>query len=322
MTTLTDNDIRAVLSPDTCLDAGELALRLYGAGQLINHPRIQETNHTGGEDYFRLEMAATWPEKYHCQKIIEEWSRLKTGHLGRRQSTITFTDLQSQSALAMDAEYITNMRTAAAAVMGLSYAANRSITRIGVIGTGRVATAVLLMIDSKLKPDMIYITGRQRERTQVFCDHMASRIKTPIQIAESIPSCLTDSDAVISAVPSLTPIMAMEMISHSVIIAIIGGDSRTRQVDQLMLELIPILVDDWCQAQQSGEFIHAHNHHRENKLRISKHQNGSIMTIADLIAGKYSQAREKSLILYFTGMAILDLVTAALVYERMKSRHR
>ena len=93
---------------------------------------------------------------------------------------------------------------------------------------------------------------------------------------------------------------------------VVGGDSRTRQVEQSVLEGRPVLVDLWEQANVSGEFRWAHAAGTAEQIALVRGQDGRVLTMGDAAHGNVRLARG---CVYLTGIAAQDLCAAAAIYE-------
>lgn len=292
--------------------ACDQAFRLYGSGALHNPPRSE----TVKDDLFRLEMPAAWPGRYRATKIIEERSDPASGRLGQRQAHIDLEDLVRHRQIRLEADYITDVRTGASGALGLHYLAKTPIRHLALIGTGGVAGSLALAADALLRPRTLRVTSRSAENRAAFVDRYQGRIEAEIQPRASIDACLDGADALMTAVPTAKPILDLGQLQSIGTAAVIGGDSRTRQLDPTVLEQLPVLVDLEAQAKNSGEFKHARQEGGYHRLNFRRRTDGTPADIGDLAAGRLAPARGPQLA-YFTGLAVLDLCVAAAIYERV-----
>lgn len=312
-----DEMVRSHSSMSDYLRVCEKAFRLYGNGTIKNPSKRQSVKRINELDFLRIEMPATWPRKYEMCKIIEEKSNLLTGKLGSRIAYIVLKDLTKDKKVVIDADFITDMRTGAAGALGIKYVSNRTIKRASIVGTGRVARQLTVAMDSLIKPEEIVVTSRHRRSIKIFIQSMSSRIQARLQPANSVEECIKDTDAILTAVPTLTPILSLGLLEDNVPISVIGGDPRSRQIGPEVLESKKVIVDNLEQAHQSGEFLYAKKNERLEKINLLCGKAGKVIDIGDVACGRLS-SKHPSAIVYFTGLAAQDLLASIMIYERIE----
>ena len=301
------------LSAAYSIDSCNRAFLHYGSGEIHNPPRSESVEQRDGLDCFRLDMPAEWIGKYRARKRIEERSSVASGRLESRQAYIELEDMTRGVTVRLDAGYITDMRTGSAGALGLKYIAQRAIRCVSILGTGRVARTLALACDALFDLDEIRCTSRSAENRDAFAREMEPNLSTRLHMAASQAECLDGGDALLSAVPTPEPILnnrATEAIDYLVVV---GGDSRTRQVEGAVLESRPVLIDLWEQASASGEFRWAHAAGTTEQIALVRGKDGRVLTMGDAAHGNVQLARG---CVYLTGIAAQDLCAAVAVYER------
>ena len=290
------------------------AYQLLESEVVSNLPRKERVEECGGLDRFRLEMCSMWPGLYKSCKIIDERSDITTGRLSKRIAHIDLYDIKNDVSIKLDAGNVTDMRTGAAGALALNYVKKHSIRTIAIIGTGRIARNLAMACDILFELDHISFTSRKKENRQAFLRAMKSKVKATLKMFPTIEDCLPGVDAVLMAVPTASPIINSSIFDSIPYLVVIGGDSRTRQVSQELMEKYPIVVDDIMQAKNSGEFIWAYDNRFEDLLRFAKNTSGEVLTL-----DKYVQSSSKmeQALIYLTGMSIHDLCSAAMIYEKI-----
>ena len=127
-------------------------------------------------------------------------------------------------------------------------------------------------------------------------------------------------DAALTAVPTPKPILDWPAVQRVPLLAVIGGDGRTRQLAPEVLRRAQVVVDMESQAQKSGEFAHALAAGDYDAINFCRVDSGAIAHIGDAACGQlsFADAGEKvPRLAYFTGLAALDLSSAVAVYERL-----
>ena len=136
-------------------------------------------------------------------------------------------------------------------------------------------------------------------------------------LAGAHASLLDEVDALLSAVPTPEPILDIRATEAIDYLAIVGGDSRTRQVENAVLEKRPVLVDLWEQVSVSGEFRWAQDMGTAGQIALARGEDGRVLTVGDAAQGDVQIARG---CVYLTGIAAQDLCAAAVVYKRWLER--
>ena len=327
---ITDDQILELIRLPEAIDACRQAFEGVGRGEISNPARSQRVEVRDGLDYFGLDMPAEWPGHCRSRKIIEEYSDVVAGRLARRDAYLEFEDLQTnrigpqsgsqagRQSVRLDAGVITDMRTGAAGALGVSFLASRPLQRVALLGTGRVAQYVALACDVLFELDELCCTSRSAENRQAFFDAIGPRLKAPLTMVPSIEDCVSGADAVLMAVPTPKPIIDAHQLTHVDSIAVIAGDSRTRQVTHEVLVRRPVLVDHYEQACVSGEFLWAREQGREQELALVRNDGGDVMTMADAACGRVPATGGT---IYLTGMGAQDLCVARIIHERWVASH-
>ncbi|MEE3234330.1 MAG: hypothetical protein VX294_09205 [Candidatus Latescibacterota bacterium] len=290
------------------------AFHLFNRGIVKNLPRQERVEKREDMDRFRLEMCSIWPDSYKACKIIEEQSDITTGSLAHRTAFVDFQDTKNNVSVKLDAGNLTDMRTGAAGALALKYVTTCPLRRIAIIGTGRVARRLAIACDMLFELEYVSCTSRKRQNREAFFCDIKDNIKAGLKMFPTIEECLRGVDAVLMAVPTSSPIIDDSVIDRVSYWVVIGGDSRTRQVPQRLLEQYPIVVDEVQQAKKSGEFIWAQDQGREDSLVFSQTASGELLTLNEyaLLQSETNQA-----VIYLTGLAIHDLCSAAMIYEKI-----
>ena len=313
---LHEAEFKDLLTPAEYLDACSRALQLYGQGALLNPPRLEGVQ----DGVFRLEMPCEWPGHFRARKVIEETSDPSTGRLGARQAYIDLEDLSRDTQVRLEADHITDMRTGASGALGLHLLAAGPLRRIGLVGTGRVARCLARAVDRLLGPDELRVTSRTAQSRTAFASDMDQELGCAVVAVDSIAACLDGVDAALTAVPTPKPILDWPAVQRVPLLAVIGGDSRTRQLAPEVLHRAQVVVDMESQAKKSGEFAHALAAGDYDAINFCRVDSGAIAHIGDAACGQlsFTEAGEQGpRLAYFTGLAALDLFAAVAVYERL-----
>ncbi len=295
-------------SPADFLANCDEAFRLYGEGLATMPAREQNVDAKGR---FTLKMPASIPG-YTGYKFIEERSVDKSGWLGERTAVIKLRP-EGGEEIELDAEYITNMRTGAAGVLGLKYFAPNA-KNIAILGTGKISKA-LALCTAELGVSTINVFSRNQENRDKFKAALNEHsVFIKVILHDSVVSAISDTEAVLTAVPTPEPILFFKDLPKEVFISAMGGDSRTAQLDREILERAVIIPDNEEQCQKSGEFKKAlaGGYYQDiNFARIDDR----VANIGDAALGKLKLA-SGTIVAYFTGLAVQDINAAKMIYKR------
>ena len=297
------------------LAACHQAFERYGAGVIDNPPRTESVQKRGSLDYFRLDMPAEWPGKFRSRKIIEEFSDVATGRLAKREAYIAFEDLQQGRSYRLEAGHITDWRTGAAGALGLQYLAGAAIERVAILGTGRIARTLALSCDALFDLAEIACTSRREANRAAFAKAVEPDLHASLRIATSLETCIAGADAVLTAVPTPQPILTSAALAEVPYLAVLAGDSRTRQLAPEVLYERTVVVDVLAQAQKSGEFRFAAEQGQVEQIALARNAEGTVLDIGDAACGRLGTITPSAV--YLTGMGAQDLCAAAMVYHRL-----
>ena len=297
------------------LAACHQAFERYGAGVIDNPPRTESIQKRGALDYFRLDMPAEWPGKFRARKIIEEFSDVASGRLAKREAYIAFEDLQQGRSWRLEAGHITDRRTGAAGALGLQYLAGTTIERVAILGTGRIARTLALSCDALFDLEELACTSRRAENRAAFAEAVGPGLRAHLRVVASLEACIAGADAVLTAVPTPQPILTAATLAEVPYLAVLAGDSRTRQLASEVLYERTVVVDVLAQAQKSGEFRFAAEQGQAEQIALARNAEGTVLDIGDAACGRLGAIAPSAV--YLTGMGAQDLCAAAMVYHRL-----
>ena len=297
------------------LAACHQAFERYGAGVIDNPPRTESIQKRGALDYFRLDMPAEWPGEFRARKIIEEFSDVASGRLAKRAAYIAFEDLQQGRSCRLEAGHITDWRTGAAGALGIHYLADAAIERVAILGTGRIARSLALSCDALFDLAEIVCTSRREANRAAFAKAVEPDLRASLRLATSLETCIAGADAVLTAVPTPQPILTAAALAEVPYLAVIAGDSRTRQLAPEVLCERTVVVDVLAQAQKSGEFRFAAEQGHAEQIALARNAEGAVLDIGDAACGRLGTVAPSAV--YLTGMGAQDLCAAAMVYRRL-----
>ncbi len=211
----------------------------------------------------------------------------------------------------MDGTFLTDMRTGAAGGVAVKYLARKNSKIVGFVGTGNQARAQLLAINEIIEIDHVKAFSISEKSNIAFKKDMEKSLNCEISIKKGVKE-VCDCDILVTTTPSREPVIMNDWISGGTHINAIGADAPGKEeLDPLILKRAKIIVDDIPQASHSGEI----NVPLSTGLITAKDILGEL---GEVITGMKKARIHDSDITIFdsTGLAIQDVATANLVYQR------
>lgn len=209
----------------------------------------------------------------------------------------------------MDATWLTALRTGAAAAVASRALARKGALSIGFVGAG-VQARTIAMAHQVTHPHIkeLVFADRRPEAASALVERYGGRVGSVSEAA----AC----DIVCTSTPGSVPVIKRAMIRPGAHINAMGADAEGKQeLEAALLLSARIIVDDPVQAIHSGEInvpIHL------GALAVDDIAGGLGDVIANNIIGRTSA--DEVTIFDSTGLAVQDLATARLVYERALER--
>jgi len=308
---LTSNQIKRLISMPEVLGAAERAFKLYGKGLAQMPPKIYLHLDKYNGDFRAMPAYIQGVEACGVKWVNVHPDNSRFG-LPAVMALFILSDPRNGFPLAiMDATYITNLRTGAAGGVAAKYLARKNSSVIGLVGCGAQARSQLLALKELFRIKKVYVWGHKVELARKFLKDM-KHLGLDMEIKNKISDCVKCADIVVTTTPVRKPIVKSEWIKPGAHINAIGADAKGKEeLEPALLKRAKIVVDDWRQASHSGEI----------NVPLSK---GMIKpkdiyaTLGDILTGKKKSRTSQKEITIFdsTGLAILDVAAADLVYKK------
>ncbi len=138
---------------------------------------------------------------------------------------------------------LTGMRTGASGAVGAKFLAKKDSSVAGVIGTGRQGRHQLRSLLLVRPIRKAYTYSLVPQETEKFCKEMSAELGIDVQSTESIEHLVENSDIVVTATQSTSPIIKAEWLKPGLHINIIGADDAPKiEVDGAALKKADKLV--------------------------------------------------------------------------------
>ena len=215
----------------------------------------------------------------------------------------------------MDGSLITAMRTGAATGVSVKYLARKDSTAMSIYSAGvqarKQVSGVYYGLNQKL--ENVKVFDYKKDTAESFKKEIEKELGIEVEIADSGDDLLSNTDILVAATTSTTPLFAGDKVPEGVHISSIGAHSPdARELDTNTIKRASLLVAGLKEAclAEAGDFIIP-----INEGIISK---DDIISIGNIITGNISGRTSDSEITVFksVGISAQDVAVGKLVYDR------
>jgi alanine dehydrogenase len=212
----------------------------------------------------------------------------------------------------LQAEEMTAYRTGAATGVATDALARTDCKTLGIIGAGKQAYyQVKAILAVRPSIERVKVFDLTEERARAFKERYEPEFKVETDVVDMEEA--VDSDILTTVTPATEPFIDPGMIKPGMHLNGVGADSKTKiEFDPDVLKKAKIVVDDLAQCIHSGEVYQG--------LERGIIKEADLIPLGDVLIGKASGRTSDEDIAFFksTGVAFEDLITAILVFERLK----
>lgn len=226
---------------------------------------------------------------------------------------VLFTADHLQPVALVDAAELTLIRTPAVttlAIQGILAAdpagPRGSVGQVVVIGTGPQAERHARSLAANVTVGDVVILGRRPDAARALVDTLT---QSGLPARPGRPSDLRDSDVVICATSSTTPVFADDQVGPDTVVAAMGAHGLTRREvpPELVLRADVVVESVESALRESGDLIPART--------AEEWRRHGLVTLPDLVRGSYRRTPGRPALFTSVGMGWEDLVIAAAGYE-------
>ncbi len=311
---LTKDEIESVLTLEDCISAVEEGFKAYNSGRaVVPFPvALLVPDHSGdihikpgyikGGDTYTIKIASGF---YDNPKI-----GLPSSH-----GMLLVFDAKTGEPLCIEIDrcLVTDLRTAAAGAVAAKVLARKDIGVVTVMGTGTQARYQIEALSKVRKFSELRVWGRTRANLDRYVADVSKTLEADVIPCEDAEKAVRGSDVVVTATMSTSPIVKGSWLSKGVHITAMGSDSPEKQeLESDVLRLADKYVcDSVRQCAELGELHHAVKDGTMTEADVHGE-------LGDILLG-HKSGREKDdeiTICDLTGIAVQDVVSAQLVYDR------
>lgn len=233
------------------------------------------------------------------------------------RATYSLLDPVSGEPLAlMEANYLTDLRTAATSAVATDALANPAASTLGVFGSGRQAEAHLMVLPRARNFRRFLVCGSGRASLQDFCARMKDRHGIAVE-AVNAETCARESDVLCGCTTSPAPLFDGRWLKAGCHLNLVGAfQPHTREVDDETVKRARVVVDTYEGAlAEAGDLLIPLNSGAIARDHI-------LADLHEAVAGKKRvRQSDKDITLFKSvGCALEDLVTAKMVFEKLTMR--
>lgn len=216
----------------------------------------------------------------------------------------------------MEGRFITAIRTAAASAVATKHMITPGPKRLAVFGAGVQARFHIDAMVEIAAIERVMIVERASAKAHELAERVRERHRVPCDVA-SVDEAASRADLICTCTTSPTPLFDGKMIKPGVHINAVGAFTpATRELDTETVRRSRVIIDaESAAGREAGEILIPL---AEGSIKAS-HVKG---TLAEVVAGKLAGRESGDDITLFKscGLAIEDLVTAQLAYEKATSQ--
>jgi ornithine cyclodeaminase/alanine dehydrogenase-like protein (mu-crystallin family) len=215
------------------------------------------------------------------------------------------------------AESLTAIRTAASSAVATDVLARRDVECLGLLGAGRQAEAHVPAIQQVRDISRIVVYSRDRTRREAFAKRISRDHGVETLPADSPEKVVKESDLLVTATTSRTPLFKGELVTNGSHVNAIGAaEPDAREVDTSLVKRSTLIVDSREQAVSTyGDIIIPM---RERAIEASHIR----AELGDLLIKKQSISPGMNDITLFKsgGLAVLDAMAADYIMSQISGK--
>ena len=219
----------------------------------------------------------------------------------------------------MDSTEITGQRTAAATAVAAKYLARPESKTLTICGCGIQGRASLRALIGLFPFEQVFAYDVDSTRSEKFANDLSEELTIAIKAVDQLEGDALKSDICVTCTPSKQFFLKREHVAPGTFIAAVGADNEDKQeLDPTLLGGSKVVADLVDQCATIGELHHALDQKVMTKDQVHAE-------LGDIVAATKPGRTSSDEVIVFdsTGMALQDVVTSAIVYEKaMKARRR
>lgn len=212
----------------------------------------------------------------------------------------------------MEANYLTDLRTAATSAVATDLLARPDAETLGVFGSGRQAAAHLAVLSRVRRFRRFFVCGSGRSDPNQFCGMMRAGYGLEVKITDR-ETCARQSDVICTCTDSPSPLFDGRWLRPGTHLNLVGAfQPHTREVDDETVRRARVVVDLYdAVLAEAGDLLIPLGNGTITRQHI-------LADLHEIASGKKHPRTSAEDITLFksVGCALEDLVAADLIYRR------
>ena len=307
MLLLNQKDIFQAVELEEVVDAIEESMKFYESSNFEMPTRM----HLDYNDNTLLLMPCSAKDKVGT-KLLTLTPNNKEKDMPVIQGCFILNDTKTGEILAIiDGSSLTALRTGAVGAAGIRNITPEDVSSIGVVGAGVQGYHQALFASEVRDLDSVYIFDTDPRKMKEFKEKFSNKKDLEITILNSAEDLVHLSDVIITATPSNEPVLPDDekKVGKKHFIGIGSYKPEMREFPEAVFSKIDkVFIDTHDAIEETGDIIYP-----LEKGWIDK---GQIYTLGKLLNGDIEIDLTDTTFFKTVGMALFDLVTANLIYEK------
>ena len=314
---LSEGDVRAVLPMDDLIDAMEIALAQFSAGDAQQPLRtVMDVGPSHGLVGIMPAYVGS-PETLGAKLVTVYQSNAAQG-LPTHLATIVLLEPRTGALQAiLDGRYITEARTAAVSAASARHLAREDARVLAIIGSGVQAQSHIEALQRVRDFAEIRIWSPTRAHVEKLIEDMQPHSTAPMKVATSAADAARNADVVCLVTAASEPVLRREDVADGAHLCAVGScRPHQREMDTALVRSARVFVDSRQGAlAEAGDLVIPM---REGAIDPS-HIAGEL---GEVFGGRVPGRRSRTEITLFKslGMAVEDVAAARLAHERAVAR--
>ena len=295
---LDEEQVRTVLSYGDLIPVIRNALKDFSAGRCVQPMRsvLQIAEHTG---WFAV-MPAAYSGVMGAKMVTFYPGNASLGKHTHMAMIQLFRADTGEPLAVMDGRLITEMRTAAVSAVAVDCLARRDAKVLGVLGSGVQARSHLSALAYVRRFEEIRVWSRSEENARRFADEVGAQVTTAEEAVRG-------ADVVLTLTSSPTPVLQGRWLKDDALVCAVGAVTpQRRELDDEAVRGAVIVESREAAMREPGDILMA-------KAEVTAE-------IGEVLDGAVIDRRGRAVVFKSVGIAIEDIATAKLVYERISGR--
>jgi ornithine cyclodeaminase/alanine dehydrogenase-like protein (mu-crystallin family) len=292
---LDEDQVRAVLSYDELIPAMRRALTDFSAGRSVQPLRtvMSVAEHAG---WFAV-MPAVYGDVIGAKLVTFYPGNADRGKHTHQAVIQLFRADTGEPLVIMDGRLITEMRTAAVSAVAVDLLAQPDPKVLGILGSGVQARSHVQALSRVRKFEEIRVWSRSESNARRFAEEVGAHVTT----AEE---AVSGADVVLTLTSSPEPVLLGRWLKKDAMVCAVGAVTPNRREldDDAMLGAV-VVESREAALREPGDILLA-------KAEVSAE-------IGELLQGKQLDRRDRPVVFKSVGVAIEDVASAKLVYDRI-----